>query len=241
MSTTVTNEANSNTRVSQIIITIDGPAGAGKSSVARQLAEYFGFAFLDTGAMYRAVTLACLRRQVPWQDPQAVAEVAKSSQIRFQGNHVLLDGEDVSEQIRSSEVNANIKHVADLPSIRQLLGQLQRSIAAGQQIVTEGRDQGTEIFPDANCKIFLTATPRTRAVRRHAELVKQHPELSVDDVLAAQQRRDQEDAQRPVGALRPAADAEVFYSDDLSQAEVVEQLAKLIRTRCGAIKGVRPL
>lgn len=219
------------TNLSTIVITIDGPAGAGKSSVARALARHFGFAFLDTGAMYRALTLACIRADVPWEDSAAVAQTARDAKVRFQGNHVLLNDEDVTRDIRTPIVATHIRHVADHPEIRRQLGAMQRELAQGQRIVTEGRDQGTEIFPDATCKFFLTATPETRARRRHAELAPENPELSYEEVLAAQQRRDEEDARRPVGALRAADDAEIVSTDNLSQDEVVAKLAQIVQQR----------
>ena len=213
------------------VVTLDGPAGAGKSSVARALADRFGFAFLDTGAMYRAITLACLRAGIDWSDERAIGEVAERSEICLAQDRVYLEGEDISEAIRTAVINEHIGYVADLPGVRQRLGELQRAFASGKQIVTEGRDQGTEIFPDADCKIFLTAQPMTRARRRHAQLVKRNPDLTVEDVLAAQDRRDEDDAKREVGGLRPAADAEIFYTDDLTEAQVVDALAAIVQAR----------
>lgn len=213
------------------MITIDGPAGAGKSTVARRLAARFGFAFLDTGAMYRSVTLACLREGIRWDDAAAICRVAEKVEIRFDGDRVFLDGENVSAEIRSSEVTNHIRWVADNAAVRALLRDLQRRIASGLQIVTEGRDQGSEVFPEADCKIFLTASPETRARRRHAELTDRGQETTYAEVLTAQIRRDEEDSARPVGALRPADDAMVVPTDGLSTEQVIDRLAEIVSAK----------
>ncbi len=215
----------------ELVITIDGPAGAGKSTVARGLAARLGFAFLDTGAMYRSVTLGCLRQGVSWDDASAIGRVAGRVEIRFEGDRVLLDGEDVSAAIRSTEVTDHIRWVADNAEVRALLGGLQRRAAVGMRIVTEGRDQGSEVFPDAACKIFLTASPETRARRRHAELAARGQAATYAEVLSAQIRRDQEDASRPVGALRPADDAVIVSTDGLSEEQVIERLVQIVAAR----------
>lgn len=216
---------------SDFVVTIDGPAGAGKSSVARNLAAHFGFDFLDTGAMYRAVTLACIQANVDLTDASALEEIAANVLIGFEGERVFLADEDVTDAIRTSEVNANIRYIADNESIRKMLGTLQFRIASGKCIVTEGRDQGTDVFPNANCKIFLTATAETRARRRHLELLDRGHAVDYEEVLAAQEKRDREDAQRPLGALRPATDAMVVYTDGMNQDEVVEKLAEIVRDK----------
>ena len=215
----------------EFIVTIDGPAGAGKSSVSRQLAKRFAFAFLDTGAMYRVVTLAGIRLCADLSDTIAMVELAERLQIEFKSDQILVDGDDVTTAIRAHEVSTQIHHVADNPAIRSLLGTLQRRIAHGKQIVTEGRDQGTEVFPQAQCKIFLTAKPETRARRRLLELLDRGMAIEYEEVLAAQDKRDAEDAARPVGALRPAHDATIVYTDGMDQEEVVDRLAAIVRER----------
>src|SRR5947199_147819 len=141
-----------------MIVAIDGPAGAGKSSIARLLAERLGFAFLDTGAMYRAVALAALRRKLGADDVESIGQMASELRIEFDGVRTLLDGEDVSTEIRTSEVTAAVYLAADNVAVRERLVDLQREIADGRDLVTEGRDQGTIAFPHADCKIFLTAS-----------------------------------------------------------------------------------
>lgn len=214
-----------------MIVTIDGPAGAGKSSVARQLARRLGFQFLDTGAMYRAVALAALRAGLGDDDADKIAKLAERLAIEFQGDRVLLDGQDVTQAIRTSEVAAAVYLAADNPRVRARLVELQRQIAGQKDTVTEGRDQGTIAFPIAECKIFLTATPQERARRRHAELAGRGETISLEEVLAQQTERDRRDAIRPVGALVRAADAVEVLTDSLTAEQVVDRLEEIVRER----------
>src|SRR6478672_1636731 len=177
----------------QMIIAIDGPAGAGKSSIASRLAERLSFAFLDTGAMYRAVALAALRSSLGAQDEEAIAALADNLTIEFDGKRTLLDGEDVSTAIRTVEVSAAVHLAADNIAVRRRLVELQRGIASGRDIVTEGRDQGTVAFPNADCKIFLTASREERARRRRDELIARGENVTYDEILFQQDDRDQRD------------------------------------------------
>jgi CMP/dCMP kinase len=214
-----------------MIVTIDGPAGAGKSSIARQLAERLGFAFLDTGAMYRAVALAALRRGLGDGDSSSIARLADELAIDFDGQRTLLDGEDISAAIRTSEVTAAVHLAADNVAVRRRLVELQRKIAAGRDIVTEGRDQGTVAFPQAECKIFLTASPQERARRRVEELSSRGERITFAEVLAQQLERDRRDASRPVGALLKSADATEISTDGLTPEQVVDRLLQIVRAR----------
>ncbi|GAG18453.1 unnamed protein product, partial [marine sediment metagenome] len=153
-----------------MIITIDGPAGAGKSTVARALARRLGFRFLDTGAMYRAAALAGMRESVDWQQPEQMAALVVKVKIELCDDRVLLDGKDVSETIRTQEVTDVTRYAADNPQVRGHMVRLQRAMAQGHDAVAEGRDQGTVVFPNAACKFFLTASPRQRAQRRLGDL-----------------------------------------------------------------------
>ena len=214
-----------------MIITIDGPAGAGKSTVARALARRLGFRFLDTGAMYRAVALAALRRGLDWDAPDDLAQLARKLDIRTLGQRILLDGEDVTEAVRTSEVTAVTRYAAGNAKVREFLVELQRKLAGNDNVVTEGRDQGTVAFPAAECKIFLTATPAERARRRLLDLQAQGEPVTLEQVLAAQERRDREDATRAVGPLIPADDAQTVYTDGLTLAEVVARLETLAKQK----------
>ena len=212
-----------------MIVTIDGPAGAGKSTVARRLAERIGFQFLDTGAMYRAVALAALRCQIDFSDGKQLAELVRRVTIQFDGRRVLLDGEDVTQAIRANGVSVNVRPVADNAAVRQHLISLQRQLAANRDVVTEGRDQGTLAFPEAQCKIFLTASPEERARRRTAELLARGEVVAMEEVLKQQTVRDEQDSKRPFGALSAAPDAIRVNTERLTQDEVVARLERIVR------------
>jgi len=212
-----------------MIVAIDGPAGAGKSSIARRLAERLGFQFLDTGAMYRAVALAALRNGLGDGDSEAIARLANELTIDMLHERTFLNGEDVSTAIRTSEVSAAVYLAADNVAVRHRLVELQRQIAAKRSTVTEGRDQGTVAFPRAECKIFLTASPEERARRRHSELAARGELITLDEVLTQQADRDRRDAARPVGALIKAADAVEVWTDGLTPEEVIDRLEAIVR------------
>ncbi|MDA0253367.1 MAG: (d)CMP kinase [Planctomycetota bacterium] len=214
-----------------MIVTIDGPAGAGKSTVAREVAARLGWCYLDTGAMYRAVALVALERGLPLEDAQPLAEMAESLPIDFQAGRVFLEGRDVSAEIRSDRVTQATRPVADAPPVREAMKQLQQRLAAGRDVVTEGRDQGSVVFPAAEVKIFLTASAAERARRRHREQEARGQPSSLAQVLADQTRRDEGDRRRPVGTMEPAADALILETDGLSPAEVVERLLAVIAAR----------
>lgn len=214
-----------------MIVCIDGPAGAGKSSAARELAHRLGFRFLDTGAMYRAVAHAALRRGLAWDDPEALAQLAQALKISVSESQVLVDGEDVTREIRTLAVTTVTHYAANNSAVREHLVELQRRAAAGADVVTEGRDQGTVAFPHAECKIFLTATPAERARRRLLDLQGRGETTTYDEVLAEQTQRDQRDASRAVGPLRPAPDAIEVITDGLRPDEVVDRLEALVRAR----------
>lgn len=221
-----------------MIVTIDGPAGAGKSSIARELAERLGFEFLDTGAMYRAVTLRAMRHEIEWTDSDALVRCAGQAQLGSKNDQIFLDGEDVSEEIRTPDVTAAIHYMADLPEVRKHLSKQQRRVAIGRDFVTEGRDQGSEVFPDAECKIFLTASSKERARRRQQQLARSGRNLSLEEILEAQNRRDAEDEGRPLGALRPADDAIVLESDGMTAEDVIEKALSIVE-RCAESTDVR--
>lgn len=214
-----------------MIVTIDGPAGAGKSSAARELARRLGFRFLDTGAMYRAVTLAGRERGYDLADADRLARLVGEIHVELVDNRVLLDGNDVTTAIRRFDITTLIHHAADNAAVREQLVLWQRAAAEGQNVVTEGRDQGTLVFPDAECKIFLTANEQERARRRHGDLVARGEAIPFEQVLENQRLRDQRDASRAVGALRKADDAIEVSTDGLEPDEVVARLEAIVRAK----------
>lgn len=212
-----------------MIVTIDGPAGAGKSSVSRMLAARLEFRFLDTGAMYRAIAWSAIENAIELTDPDALARHAASLDIRIDGDRTLLNDVDISDKIRTEKVARSIRFVADHPEIRAQLVELQRETTSGEDYVTEGRDQGTIAFPDAACKIFLTATPVERARRRMLEIAETGDSATLEEVLANLRLRDHNDMKRPVGALRKAEDAVEVCTDNMTSAEVVDKLELIVR------------
>lgn len=212
-----------------MIVTLDGPAGAGKSTAARAVAKRLGWHYLDTGAMYRAVAWAALDRGIDLAASEQVADLARVIAITFDSGRVLVDGRDVSEAIRTKEITDATRHVADAAAVREVMTALQRRVAEKADVITEGRDQGTVVFPNATLKIFLTASPAERARRRCEEERARGREVAIEEVLAAQNRRDEADASRDVGPLVPAADAIHVITDGLSHEEVVRRLVTLIR------------
>jgi len=209
-----------------MIITIDGPAGAGKSSAAKGLARRLGFDFLDTGATYRCVTLAALHAGINMRDEEALARLLETVHIDMPPGRILLNGEDVSGVIRAREITAASADIASSPVVRRRLAELQRRIAAGRNMVCEGRDQGTVVFPDALCKFFLVADPSERARRRQHEMAARGETIAFDEVLQAQQQRDQRDAARDLAPMVPAADAILLDSTQLTLDEVIDRMER---------------
>jgi CMP/dCMP kinase len=209
-----------------MVIAIDGPAGAGKSTVARALATRLGITYLDSGAMYRCVALAALRADAELDDPLAVGVLARRLKIGLDDGRFLLDGEDVGAAIRAPEVSAAASRVAVHPEVRAAMVERQQALIAAGRYVAEGRDIGTVVSPDAPLKVFLTATAAERARRRAADTGE-----SPEDVLTAQSARDDRDRDREHGALRPADDAVELDTTGRSVDEVVESIAALARDR----------
>jgi len=214
-----------------MIVTLDGPAGAGKSSAARSLARRLGWCYMDTGAMYRAVTLVALERGIPLTDAVRIAALSEEVLIEFRAGRVLVDGRDVSAEIRTEHITTATRPVADAPPVREAMKRIQRRMAAGIDVVTEGRDQGSVVFPAAELKVFLTASAEERARRRHREQIERGQASTLDEVLNSQSRRDDADRSRPVGAMRAADDAVLLETDGLSAEEVVERLVALVEAR----------
>lgn len=213
-----------------MIVTIDGPAGAGKSSAARRLARRLGFRFLDTGAMYRAVALAGKRRGVDWSDPAQLSAVAGNVTLELFDDRILMDGEDVTGEIRTLEITSLTQHAADNEAVRRRLIDQQRAIAAGADVVTEGRDQATVVFPMAECKIFLTAGEEERARRRFQDLSARGEEVDFAVVLEKQRVRDRRDVERAFGGLAKAPDSIEVNTDGLTPEQVVDRLEEIVRS-----------
>lgn len=214
-----------------MIVTIDGPAGAGKSTIARALAERLGFRFLDTGAMYRAVAWAAIQRNHDWSEADQLVALAAELHLEVSEQRVAVDGRDVTREIRTADVTSVTHYAANNPGVRAILVELQREMAGSDDFVTEGRDQGTVVFPHAECKIYLTASPEERARRRAQEMTERGQPTSVAEVLAAQNRRDASDAGRAVGPMVAARDAVEVATDGLSPTEVLDRLEALVREK----------
>lgn len=220
-----------------IVVTIDGPAGAGKSTVARRLAAALGYDYLDTGAIYRSVALAAKEQGVSWDDAAALARVALTLPIGFRtegvATRVLLAGRDVSDDIRTPEISAGASRVSRHPEVRAALLDIQRRVGAAGRVVAEGRDCGTVVFPGALAKFFLTASAEERARRRTAELAAGGHQVEHGEVLKEISDRDERDRSRSVAPLVPAADAIEIDSSGVLPDAVVSRMADLVRRRGG--------
>lgn len=216
-------------------IAIDGPAGAGKSTIARRLSERLGYIYVDTGALYRAVALFLLRENIDISDVNAVESALSriNIDIAFENGvqQVILCGENVSGLIRTPEVSMMASGSSALPCVRAFLLEQQRELAKTHNVIMDGRDIGTVVLPNANIKIFLTASAECRAKRRYDELLTKGEQVTFDEVLADMEKRDYQDSHRAVAPLRPASDSVTVDTSDLGLAEAVDTMEKLVRSR----------
>ena len=227
--------------MSALVVAMDGPSGTGKSSVSRRLASALEASYLDTGAMYRVATVWVLRSGVEPTDADAVAKVVAALPLEIGkdplSETVLLDGEDVSGEIRGDAVTKAVSAVSAVPAVRELLVQMQRDLASSStRIVVEGRDIGTVVLPDADVKVFLTASPEARAERRNKQNVEQGRGDDYESVLADVQRRDHADSTRAVSPLRPAEDSVIVDTSELDLDGVIERLLLVVNDRSGAVQ-----
>ncbi|MCC2667709.1 MAG: Cytidylate kinase [Armatimonadetes bacterium] len=217
------------------IVAIDGPAGSGKSTVARMLAERLGYVYIDTGAMYRSVALVARRADTSWDDPEALARVALDLDLRFEPGEgrprVVVGGEDVSTQIRTPEIDRGSSEVSRWPGVREALVTKQRELAQQGGVVMEGRDIGSVVFPHARAKVFLTASVEERARRRTEELRARGEAADDEQVRTEVAERDRRDMEREHSPLRKADDAVELVTDGHTVEQVVEQLEQLVRQR----------
>ena len=224
--------------VEHLVVAIDGPAGSGKSTVARRVADALGYTLLDTGAIYRSLALVARERDVSWEDAPALAALAGALQIRFardgETNRVLVDGRDRTAEIRTPEISLGASKVSARPEVRQALLGLQRSVSVQGSLVAEGRDMGTVVFPDARVKVFLVASAEVRARRRHAELAVAGREVSLEQVLDEQNARDAADAGRAVAPLRAAEDARSIDTSTMTIDQVVDEVLRMVERARGS-------
>lgn len=217
------------------VVAIDGPMGAGKSTIAKLLADRLGFRYVDTGAMYRSVAWAARQQGIDVDSEETVAEVARSIQIELRpsagGLRVLANGIDVTESIRSAEMSDAASIVSTYPPVREAMVKRQQLLGAGEKVVMEGRDIGTVVFPDAAVKIYLTAAPAARARRRYDELRAKGSAVALADLARAEEERDRRDATRGHSPMRPAADAIVIDTTQRTPDAIVDEIMKIVRSR----------
>ncbi|HIC91076.1 MAG TPA: (d)CMP kinase [Syntrophaceae bacterium] len=217
------------------VITIDGPSGAGKSTISRILAHHLGYTYLDTGAMYRAVALKTLRFHLDLRNETELRALLSNLNLSFKGNkdgfHIFLDGKDVTHEIRTPEIGMQASYISSNAVVRETLWRIQRQIGEEGNVILEGRDMGTVVFPDAEVKFFLVASPEVRALRRHRELLEQGKSIEWQEVFEDVIKRDVNDTKRDLSPLRPAEDAIIIDSTQMSIEEVKNTMLKILKER----------
>lgn len=218
----------------EFIVTVDGPAGSGKSTIAKIIAKKYGFTYLDTGAMYRMIALYALENSIDLQDSKAIETMLKNTKLDIVGNQFFLNGKDVSDEIRTPKISAIVSPVSAIKEVRVKLVDLQREISKGKSVILDGRDIGTVVFPSGDVKIYLVASPEERAKRRLKEYEEKGVEADYESVLASIKERDFIDSTRKESPLKKAEDAHEIDSSTMSIDEVVEVISKYIDEKIGA-------
>ena len=213
------------------IVTLDGPSGSGKGTVGRLLAQVLNFNYLDSGLLYRAVAILVVEKGIALSDVSNIEEIARNMNLEFspENNKIFLDGIDVSNSIRTEEISIVSSKVAQLKSVRAILHEIQRGYLKGNGLIADGRDMGTVIFPDADLKIFITASPEARAYRRHKELLGRGESVSLRDLERSIASRDRSDSERKISPLVPAVDAIIIDTSNMTVEEVKDEIVKHYR------------
>lgn len=214
-----------------MIIAIDGPAGAGKSTIAKCLAQKLGYTYIDSGAMYRAITLKIINNGLSIKDINAIVNTILHTKIDFNNNSIFLDDKEVNLQIRSDIVNANVSDVSAIPEVRSLMVDMQRDISKGKSVVMDGRDVGTVIFPEADVKLFITASVDARANRRYLEIALKDKNVNINDIKSSIQYRDNIDLNRETSPLKMANDAILIDTTNKSIEEVLELTLSIVKDK----------
>lgn len=220
------------------VIAIDGPAGAGKSTIAKRLAEKIGYTYIDSGAMYRAITLKVLRENISLKELESIIRMAEKTEIDFKNNSIYLDGSIVNTEIREENVSRNVSCIAAIPEIRKLMVELQRKISGNKNVVMDGRDVGTVIFPSARFKFFITASVDERAERRYKELKQKGYDAEIQDIRSQIEKRDHIDSTRSDSPLTVASDAVIIDTTGKSVEEVLNEVISNIELKGGGIDAV---
>lgn len=214
--------------MSNLVIAVDGPAGAGKSTIAKIIAEKLNINYIDTGAMYRAITYKCLEENIDINNEDEVTKIAKYTEIDFKDNNIYLDGQILTDEIRTIEVSNNVSNVAKIKEVRYLMVDVQREIGKRNSVILDGRDIGSYVFPDADYKFFLVATPEERGKRRHIELIKKGYDITLDEIIEDIIRRDEIDSNREFAPLVKAEDAIEIDTTGKSINDVVDSVLSKI-------------
>lgn len=224
----------------QITIAIDGPAGSGKSTIAKEIAKAIGLIYIDTGAMYRAVTLKAIEEEIPFANESALTELAKKVSLEFKrmsdgGLHLFMDGRDVSDGIRTQEVSRGVSAVSAVEGVRKIMVKRQQQLGTEGNVVMDGRDIGAKVLPQADLKIYLTASIKERANRRWRELTKKGVSVTREEIEESLKQRDEMDSKRKIDPLMPAPDSITIDTTDLGIEEVAQEILRMARRKINVL------